>query len=448
MTNEVSPVKHLLDTCGAGRPFSCAALAWNREVAQTAVAAIRAAARAKGVAFIDLDASHPRFDEIRVHATLALCDRQEWSAVAHLTRTYGSNPALIEAHVMALVTTDAREDFVAADRSLMSDIRNLPEATQISLKRARIRMPAPIPAEEARIYLDKIPGSIQQAIQLIRPAPLTPNVSDLILGLRRFRRNFGQDFDDVDTNRFLWGAHVAELTRFLVRYPRQHADRNHPWHDEIIALCDQLPAYWQAPELCDFIADQLRDRAIMVCRFHAGIPSAAQPVTAACTLSEITIAAVGQTNLTEGLRKKHLGLRKDVEPAKRFLQVIKIARKNPHVINIFPDGPRGADKITRQVGPLRLEIAQGAPSLAWNTKALTWFGRSDLSLDGRITSRLIRGPDPKDFRSREAYTEAFLDAMIEQWLQIALGPVQDIGGEGGFWNYVAKLAVNKEVKQL
>lgn len=443
LSQHLTPSEIVTNACGANRAFECIDLQWSPNVASDVFSALQTAAKDERLNLQELAANSSTFDLVRIRAARSLRKNKKWAALAHLTRAYGASEDCLVLHLDSLVAAGATEDFVALDRQLLPVIETIFEETEAKLARARRALKVPMPTRVYRAYLDDIPSSIEVAIQNIRPHCASRDINRLAEGVRILRSHFGKGFTTEDRDHFLWGIRVCKFVKFLDHYSDKSNIYAHPKHAAIASLKEQLNTHYQIPGLENFLYDQSTGRSIVLNAFHAGLSNGVKPIIDAVSLPSITITRYGHTDLDERSYNKKLGLRGNAQASKDFLRLIKIARKSQHLMVIFPDGPDGADKIERLIGPVKIEIAQGAPSLAWNTKALPWFFRSEISLNGDISLRLSRGPDPYDFDDRDEYIDTYLNAITSQWQEIAMGPPQNIGRTSGFWTYVKRLSIQR-----
>lgn len=130
-----------------------------------------------------------------------------------------------------------------------------------------------------------------------------------------------------------------------------------------------------------------------------------------------------------------------------FLKLIKLARSQAMIIIIAADGPAGADFVPVDMLGTRVPFAQGAATLAYYTKASTYFAATKWS-GPRIKIDLKAGPDPASFLDKKAWTHTWLGFYAACLSKIILGPPRDIGaGEGGIITSLRKAILARSVSQ-
>lgn len=213
-------------------------------------------------------------------------------------------------------------------------------------------------------------------------------------------------------NRLAWGTATQILLMFIgsrMVFPQFRA--------EMVTQCPPL-------DVAPLVATAQGPRSILLAQAHTGtrpghIRRVAIPGLPNLLLNKRGGDTVGNSTVIATDTNPHLGL----------LGAIKLVRKTPHFITIFPDGPEGSDHVKRDLFGQTIHLGAGAASLAWHGKAATFF--TTARWDGTtLQQHLEEGPAANPDMDREEFDAAFHDFYVEQLRKIALGPPENIGPPG------------------
>jgi hypothetical protein len=115
-------------------------------------------------------------------------------------------------------------------------------------------------------------------------------------------------------------------------------------------------------------------------------------------------------------------------------KLVKLMRKDPRIVRIFPDGPHGEGSPVSLCGR-SVRIGRGGAAIAYSGKASVFFPRT--VWDGeQFNTQLQRGPSAPDYASKEAFEQAFNDFYAAQLTAIIMGAPEDMAPAGGFWLFL------------
>ena len=186
-------------------------------------------------------------------------------------------------------------------------------------------------------------------------------------------------------------------------------------------------------------------RSILAAQVHAGINECWQEILSQLDMRSILFAANGRSQRSHERRQivnTSGGAQMD------FLKMAKAVRKGQHLIQIFPDGPAGGDRIPGAVLGVPVSIGAGAPRLAWFGRAHTFFLSSQWRADGKLEMKVRKGPVAEQEGDQQAFETAFAEFYFDSLNEIALGAPEDMTGRGGVWPQLTRTRATQQGDNL
>ncbi|MDO9524923.1 MAG: hypothetical protein Q7J57_05200 [Gemmobacter sp.] len=254
----------------------------------------------------------------------------------------------------------------------------------------------------------------------------------LIRWVYSLRREGGTSYEDF-RERCLWGARASRFTG-----------------DAMSTLVNDLKgegqgqAYQALRKQFDDLVDRIdaapfksvldEGRSVLLASTHAGMFGLMSWRTQQIALPTLR---VGANTKRESVGDQQLFLSTRGDFQKEFLKAIKLLKKSPRVISIAADGPYGSDMKTFDFHGLPIDVAQGPATMAYHTKASTFFTRTRWVND-HVCIDVIPGPQVEPGMTREAWGEVWYPFYLEQLTQIVTGPPEDMRLNTGFWSTLRK----------
>lgn len=401
-----------------------------------------------------------------VGAVGALFRAGQYRDCAHLAVASGETHRRVRAQAAraleALSATDALTAFLAAceaDPDLPADLRrnflDIRLHSWLGLTSAdhRVFVPATEPETGSDSGSDSgsvegagdgpVPTTLAGALARL-PAPginwIMPQMEQALVRLR------GLDGPDQAAAaadflaRLRWGRAAHDYLSFLGHYlaPRAGA-RPAPGagaagrrdHARIRALGDQIAGLLDLPDTNPMAEAAASGRSVALMSAHAGLPTLAPSVIWPTGLPLIGISASAPTDLTDPVIKT-VGARGNFNLD--MVRAVKILRRDPHVIEILPDGGFGGVPVMQELLGRQIPLGPGAEMMVWQGRAATFFFSTHWR-DGRIAIRLQAGPvaEGGDDAARAAFRADFYGFYMARLQEIVLGPPEDMAPGGGFW---------------
>lgn len=118
-----------------------------------------------------------------------------------------------------------------------------------------------------------------------------------------------------------------------------------------------------------------------------------------------------------------------------FLKLIKRLRKEPAVVLIAPDGPYGSDMKDLDFLGTRIQLAQGAPMIAYHSKAKSVYLGSTWSGD-KVAPYFREGPVPTAETDRDTWNDTWFEFYLNCMKEVVEGPPENMRLYSGIWNTI------------
>ncbi|MGV6848832.1 MAG: hypothetical protein ACWA5A_10735 [Marinibacterium sp.] len=341
-----------------------------------------------------------------------------------------------------LATCEADPDLPAALRRNFLDIR-LHSWLGLTSADHRVFVP-PSEPETGSDKGESVPGTLAEALARL-PAPginwIMPRMEAGLLRLRGLD-TAGQEAAAAEfLARLRWGRAAQDYISFLGHYlaPRARA-RPAPGpegprdHARIRALADQIGDLMDLPDTNPMAEAAAKGRSVALMSAHAGLPTLAPAVIWPTGLPLIGISASAPTDLADPVIKT-VGARGNFNLD--MVRAVKILRREPHVIEILPDGGFGGVPVMQDLLGRQIPLGPGAEMMVWQGRAATFFFSTHWR-DGRIAIRLQPGPvaNGGDDAARAAFRAEFYGFYMARLKEIVLGPPENMAPGGGFWPHL------------
>lgn len=291
--------------------------------------------------------------------------------------------------------------------------------------------------QDHAFFMDKMPDNWQEAIANLS-GPVTPDDPDFDLdqmagALIALRQNPADEVGDF-TRRLTWSRNMLRYCLFLTRFNTQFEDTytQDPAVQKIRLLLEQRNATVVQDDITSLTQAAAAGRSVLLSTAHAGFSDLESPLFNRIDLPRVVIAANANTSLKAG-RRITLGTRGNFQTD--FLKLVKIVKKAPHQIRIFPDGGKGGDLQEVDLLGCKIRLRPGAATLAWHSRAATFFTGARVE-GSEIRIYLREGPVADKEMGREAFDQAFYAFYINCLKEIVLGDPENMVGLGGFWPYL------------
>lgn len=255
----------------------------------------------------------------------------------------------------------------------------------------------------------------------------SPNLPDAVIEhLRAARREKAISVSEF-RSRLIFGVNLNRYLKF-VRARAEMAQRRGtrgeslPEPDRVIlALWQKIVRDLDVSQVVEMLSQRDPDRSILILSAHTGV----------VTLLERALEEVDLPKTTIGNRP---GPDRDgrfnvatiaPDAAMKFAKLVKMAKKSPRAIHLFPDGGMGEQVPVTILGS-SVPIGVGAGTLAHFGRADSYFVQSHCTGEG-LQLRLRKGPVATQYHSPEALKAAVNDFYAGCLSDIAAGPPEDIG---------------------
>jgi hypothetical protein len=368
-------------------------------------------------------------------AGMALLKDRHYLAAAHLAAAGGDAPSLIHCQAMALHKLRAQDALSAliATHGHLVDTSPLLRKTFDNL---RIKNQIGLTVQSHREFVDGAPATLDQALTRLR-LNLSQPPSARETRLFELRAIPGEQLDDF-IRRFRWGHRAADYLRFLRQFDRtaRGTGNKRATHQNIRKLAQQVAKIFVPPD--PDILLQASDggrRSVVLCIAHAGISSPFRLIPVPEGLIPAQVLANGKTNLDRtDWPGRQLGVSGDFQ--RDFLKLVKLTKKEPHLIRIAPDGASGTGLLPFDFLGGQVNIGQGAATLGWHAQAAVVFSASRWQ-DNRLHLDYRLGPVVDKATGREAFDRAFYDFYLNCCRNLVMGPPEDMASPGGgFWSFL------------
>lgn len=271
-------------------------------------------------------------------------------------------------------------------------------------------------------WSDDLPAQLD-ALAGVTPSPAVSEAA--IEHLFRHSRAGIRSYDEYRT-RLLHGVNLGRYLFYLRN--RTSALGSAPEGAQTTAEDQRIAQRWRAidgllqlPDVALLQAAEARGQTLLMLGSHGGANALLGRSMDGCTLPRSSITQNVSADREGSFNISTLA----PDATLRFAKLIKMARRSPRMVFMFPDGAVG-DTTAIEVQGRKLHIGRGAASLAWFTRALPFFARTVIE-DGAIVLRLLPGPEQKDGEEMERY-EKRLNAFYAECLRdILAGPPENIG---------------------
>lgn len=272
-------------------------------------------------------------------------------------------------------------------------------------------------------WVDDLPAQLDALAQVV-PSPAVSEAA--IEHLFRHSRAGTRSYDDYRA-RLLHGVNLGRYLFYLRNRTSalgaaQEGAQSAPedqrimrrWHSEIGALV-------RLPDASLLQQAEAQGRTLLVLGSHGGANALLGRSMENCSLPRSSITQNVSADREGSFNISTLA----PDATLRFAKLIKMARRSPRLVFMFPDGAVG-DTAVVEVQGRKLHIGRGGASLAWFTRALPFFTRTVIE-DGAIVLRLVPGPAVEEGEEMERY-EKRLNAFYADCLrEILAGPPENIG---------------------
>ena len=231
----------------------------------------------------------------------------------------------------------------------------------------------------------------------------------------------------------VWGARAS---RFIGDAMAAMIDglRDEDSHEKYSDLRKQIEALVDRIDDAPFKAVLDEGRSVLLASTHSGMFGLLSWRTQQIKLP---LLRVGANPKRESASDQQLFLRTRGDFQKAFLKTIKLLKKSPRIISIAADGPYGSDMKTLDFHGLPMGVAQGPATMAYHTKASTFFARTRWVGD-HIAIDMIPGPRVEPGMSRDDWDEAWYPFYMAQVSDILMGAPEDMRLYSGVWAALEK----------
>lgn len=184
------------------------------------------------------------------------------------------------------------------------------------------------------------------------------------------------------------------------------------------------------PEREPLLKDIEGGRSIVLVHAHAGMSGVSNMgLPLGNTPQSMVARAAAKAHREQDFNLKTLGPNVALE----FAKLVKAMKKEPRIVQIFPDGGDGETSIVSVCGR-DVQIGRGAALLAHAAKASVYFCGSHWT-GQKFDLCLTRGPNGDEYSSKLAFEAEFLEFYGSCLEAIVLGPPEDMAPDGGFWKF-------------
>lgn len=370
-----------------------------------------------------------------LEAVFRLHDAKHMVDCAHLAAASGlTHPRLLFIWVRALEQLRATQSLVALIARLEADPA-LPAKTRRNLLDLRMHNQTGLIAADHQVFMEgRPPATLAEALRRL-PAPgidwVTPRMAQVLASERGLSGEAALDF----ARRLNWGRAAVDYLAFLKYYAWPASGGPEPGQGgpddaAVRALAGQLKALMVPPDPNPLVAAARAGKSIVLVSAHAGLTVVAPWIMTETGLPLLGISAKSPTNLTDP-KEKTLGTHGNFQAD--FLKAVKILRREPHLVQLMPDGGLGGASATHLFRGRELALGQGAVTMAWQGQAAVFFFNTRWRDDGRMEIYVETGPVAEKGGDRAAFDRAFHDFYLGCLDAIVMGPPEDMAPGGGFW---------------
>jgi len=351
----------------------------------------------------------------------------------HLAEQAGHNATLsapfVNLRIVALERMKDRGGLIRALNRIIA-ARPMPEAVAQLVVRAAERhdirqlfaLPGTLHAVGWGAWTDDLPAQLD-ALAQVTPSPEVSEAA--IEHLFRHSRAGIRSYDEYRT-RLLHGVNLSRYLFYLRN--RTSALGAAPEGTQSTAEDQRIAQRWRAidrllqlPDAGLLQAAEAQGQTLLMLGSHGGANALLGRSMDGCSLPRSSITQNVSADREGSFNISTLA----PDATLRFAKLIKMARRNPRMIFMFPDGAVG-DTAVVEVQGRKLHIGRGAASLAWFTRAQSFFTRTVIE-DGAIVLRLFPGPGPKQAEQMEHYEKRLNDFYASCLRDILAGPPENIG---------------------
>lgn len=372
---------------------------------------------------------------VTIQTATALMRARKYVEVAHLAAVADPLDRLIRVKALSLQMLRSFDDLTREvdEQEAKADLPEETRAFLFTLRLKNVKSEMRIKVEDHGVFMADIPDSLEEALSNLsgpaRVAVPPPQMEALVSGLIHTRGNPEDTPDDL-LRRLLWGQNVDIYIKFLRRFslPFLNCMPDDPTARKLLRLNHELGGALILDDASPLQA-AAATQSVLLSTAHAGASEVEWQLFGHVDLPMALVAANSDTTL-RGTNRLTLGTQGDFQA--NFLKLVKIVKKSPHLIRIFPDGPKGGDLLEFDLLGRKIRLGQGAATLAWHARAATFFTGTRWE-GAKIRIYLRQGPVADKGMGREAFDQAFYAFYLDCLKEIVLGAPEDMGGMGGFW---------------
>ncbi|QEW23971.1 Vi polysaccharide export protein VexE (plasmid) [Marinibacterium anthonyi] len=370
-----------------------------------------------------------------LETVFALHDAGALVECVHLSAASGLTHArMLYLWVRALEQLRATTSLMALITRLESD-PELPSKIRRNLLDLRMHNQTGLIAADHQVFVDgPVPATLAEALKTL-PAPGIDWVPPRMVLSLALERGLEGDAAQAFAARLNWGRAAVDYLTFLKYYAwpasgGPQPGQGGPDDGAVRALAGQLKALMVLPDPNPLVAAAKAGKSIVLVSAHAGLTVVAPWIMLDAGLPLIGISAKSPTDLTHP-REKTLGTHGNFQAD--FLKAVKILRREPHLVQLLPDGGFGGASLTHRFRGRDLALGQGAAMMAWQGQAAVFFFGTRWRDDGRMEIYVETGPVAEKGGDRAAFDTAFYDFYLGCLDAIVMGPPENMAPGGGFW---------------
>ena len=375
---------------------------------------------------------------VMLEGVIALHDAEALAACAHLAAASGlTHPRVIILWVRALEALRAVSSLVELITRVESD-PDLPAKSRRNLLDLRMHNQTGLKAADHHVFVPgPVPGTLAEALARL-PAPgidwVPRAMAEALAGQRGLSGAAAEDF----IAKLNWGRAAVDYLTFLKYYAwpasgGPEPGQGGPEDAAVRALTRQLKDFVVTPDPNPMVAAAQAGRSIILTSAHAGLPVVAPWIMTDPGLPLIGISAKSPTDLAHPTEKT-LGTHGNFQAD--FLRAVKLLRRDPHLVQLMPDGGFGGASTTHAFRGRPLPLGQGAVTMAWQGRAAVFFFNTRWRADGRLEGYICEGPGAEAGGDRAAFDAAFHAFYLGCLDDIVMGPPEDMAPGGGFWRHL------------
>jgi hypothetical protein len=279
-------------------------------------------------------------------------------------------------------------------------------------------------------YFDDPETALQMPFKSVSPSGPYPLVERIVPVVAELRNEASSR--EKLSERIKWGVQAHRQMVYLRRVVSGLADKKDTSDSEKFFL--SLHASHQSRidfiDPADILSDIAEGRSVVLADLHAGmmtVQSYGMPF-GSVPMSVVSMYP-GRVSRPQDF---HMGVSGN-SVQRDLAKLVKLMRKDPRVVRIFPDGGFG-EKSTLDVLGRRVEIGKGGASISWTGRAVVYSGRSVWNGE-RFAMELHRGPSSADYTSFEDFEAAFNSFYAARIDAVLRGAPEDMAPTAGFWRF-------------